>query len=63
MDSQIMILTRKQTAERLNVSERTVDRLCATDSGLKKLRLSARRVGFADSNIEEYIRRIATSAA
>jgi predicted DNA-binding transcriptional regulator AlpA len=52
------ILTRKQAAERLGVSERTLDRLCDTDSGLKKLQLSTRRVGLGERNVEAYVERI-----
>ena len=49
------ILTTKEAAQRLRISERTLDRLCATDSGLKKIRLSARRIGLTEANVDAYI--------
>jgi hypothetical protein len=51
------ILTRKETAARLALSERTVDRLCQTDGGLKKIKLSLRRVGISDDSVSDYLLR------
>ena len=40
------ILSRKEAARIRGISERTIDRLCETpDSGLRKVKLSERRVG------------------
>lgn len=51
------ILTAPETARRLKLSERTLDRLASTDSGLKKIQLSARRVGYRESDVAAYIAR------
>jgi predicted DNA-binding transcriptional regulator AlpA len=55
------ILTKKETAERLRISERNLDRLCATDSGLRKIQLSPRRVGFLDRDVAALIERLANA--
>lgn len=57
------ILTAKEAAERLRVSERTLDRLCATDSGLKKIQLSPRRIGLLEVSVDAYIERQTGAAA
>jgi excisionase family DNA binding protein len=49
------ILTKSEAAQRLRVSDRTVDRLCATDGGLKKIQISMRRVGVSERSVDEYI--------
>ena len=57
------ILTTKEAAQRLRVSERTLDRLCATDTGLKKIRISERRVGLLESAVDAYVDRQTGAAA
>jgi excisionase family DNA binding protein len=56
------ILTTKEAAERLRISERTLDRLCEADSGLKKIRLSPRRVGLLEANVDAYVDRLGAAA-
>jgi predicted DNA-binding transcriptional regulator AlpA len=51
------ILSRKDAAGRLGVSERTLDRLCETESGLHKVHISVRRVGITEDEIEAYVER------
>jgi predicted DNA-binding transcriptional regulator AlpA len=57
MPTQNKILSRRDAAARLGLSERTLDRLCATKSGLRKIQLSTRRVGVAEDEIDAYISR------
>ena len=57
------ILSRREAAERIGVSERTLDRLSETENGPKKIKLSTRRVGFSASVIDAYLERIEGSAA
>src|ERR1700730_11160548 len=40
------ILNARETAAFLRISPRTLDRLCQTDSGLRKIELSPGRIGF-----------------
>lgn len=63
MQSQTKILTKKEAAERLRVSDRTLDRICATDSGLRKIQLSPRRVGFLEREVESHIERCSGNTA
>jgi hypothetical protein len=51
MSTENKILSRKAAALRLGLSERTLDRLCETGSGLHKVHISARRVGIAEDEI------------
>lgn len=51
------ILTRREAAELLRISERTLDRLAATECGLRRIRLSPRRIGFRASEISAYAQR------
>jgi predicted DNA-binding transcriptional regulator AlpA len=55
------ILSPSQAAERLNLSVRTLDRLAATDGGLKKIRLSTRRVGYRESDVSSFIERVGSA--
>jgi predicted DNA-binding transcriptional regulator AlpA len=59
----MQILTRKQTADRLGLSERTIDRLCKTDGALTKVQLSTRRVGFTAESVSAYLERQVVAAA
>ena len=54
------ILTAPEAADLLRISVRTLDRLCATDRGLRKIKISTRRVGFFEHEIAAYL---ATKAA
>lgn len=56
------ILAPTEAAERLNLSVRTLDRIAATDSGLKKIRLSTRRVGYRESDVAAFIRQAGEAA-
>lgn len=49
------ILTKKEAAARLRLSDRSLDRLCATDSGIRKIQISPRRVGFLERDINIFI--------
>jgi predicted DNA-binding transcriptional regulator AlpA len=49
------ILTATEAAERLRLSVRTLDRMAATDGGLKKIQLSTRRIGYRESDVERLI--------
>ena len=51
------ILSAAETAERLGLSIRTLDRLAQTDGLLRKLQLSTRRVGYRESDVAGYISR------
>jgi predicted DNA-binding transcriptional regulator AlpA len=62
MDQQYRILTKAETAIKLRVSERTLDRLVATDSGLRKIQLSPRRIGFLEREVDALIERLAYAA-
>jgi predicted DNA-binding transcriptional regulator AlpA len=55
------VLTKKEAAARVRVSDRTLDRLSATDGGPRKIRLSPRRVGYLEREIDEYLSRCATN--
>ena len=59
----MQILTRKQTADRLGLSERTIDRLCKTDGALTKIQLSTRRVGFTAESVSAPQRQVVAAAA
>jgi predicted DNA-binding transcriptional regulator AlpA len=57
------IVARRDAAARLNVSERTIDRLTADAStGLHKVRISARRVGIAEDEIDNFVGRAVDQA-
>ena len=49
------VLNSKEAAQLLGVSLRTLDRLCQTDGGLKKIRLSPGRVGFRQRDLLAWI--------
>jgi predicted DNA-binding transcriptional regulator AlpA len=55
MQQSSKILTRQEAAAKLRISERTLDRLISTDSGLKKVQLSVRRVGVTERSVEDYL--------
>jgi predicted DNA-binding transcriptional regulator AlpA len=58
------IISRKEVARRLGVSDRTVDRLLETPAtGLRKVQLSVRRVGVAEDELNAFIERVTTQAA
>jgi predicted DNA-binding transcriptional regulator AlpA len=61
MDQQYRILTKAETAIKLRVSERTLDRLVQTDGGLRKMQLSPRRVGFLEREVDALIERLAAA--
>lgn len=56
------ILSRKDAALRLGVSERTFDRLCETTSGLHKVHISTRRVGIDEAEVVAYLERAVSHA-
>jgi predicted DNA-binding transcriptional regulator AlpA len=56
------ILTKQEAASQLRVSTRTLDRLIATDAGLKRVQISLRRVGVLASSVDAYIARCAEAA-
>jgi predicted DNA-binding transcriptional regulator AlpA len=49
------VLTIRQTAAVLSISVRTLERLCQTGSGPKKIRLSPGRVGFLERDVVAWI--------
>jgi predicted DNA-binding transcriptional regulator AlpA len=55
MDPADRILTKKEAAARLRLSDRSLDRLCESNSALRKMRLSPRRVGFLARDIDAFI--------
>ena len=55
--TQDRILTAAETAQRLRLSVRTLDRVSAVDSDLRKIQLSARRVGYRESDVRAFIER------
>jgi predicted DNA-binding transcriptional regulator AlpA len=55
MPTEKQILNRKEAASRIGVSERTLDRLCATNAGLRKIQLSVRRVGITEADVNAYL--------
>jgi predicted DNA-binding transcriptional regulator AlpA len=63
MTDENRILTRREAAHRIGLSERTIDRLCATDSGLRKIRISTGRVGISAADVTKYIERASQAAA
>ena len=62
-DGKKRILARRDAAARLGVSERTIDRLTAdAGSGLHKVRISARRVGVAENEVDSFVERAVDQA-
>jgi predicted DNA-binding transcriptional regulator AlpA len=57
MTDENRILTRREAARRIGLSERTLDRLCATDAGLRKIQISTRRVGISAADVTAYLER------
>ena len=55
--TQDRILSPAEAAERLSLSVRTLGRLAATQGGIQKIQLSARRVGYRESDISSFIER------
>lgn len=53
MSSSTNVLSRKTTAKKLGVCERTVDRI----PDLPRVRLSARRIGYRECDVDEYLAR------
>ena len=53
-----IVRTKRETAQKIRVSERTLDRLSKANVGLTLLRLSARRVGFDDDEVNAYLARL-----
>jgi predicted DNA-binding transcriptional regulator AlpA len=49
------IITKREAAARGRVSERTLDRLAEDGSGPRRVRLSARRVGFFEDEYDEWL--------
>jgi predicted DNA-binding transcriptional regulator AlpA len=62
-ESKDRILTRRETAQRLGVSERTLDRIVSTNGGLRKVQLSPRRVGFGERAVEALIAQLTAKVA
>jgi predicted DNA-binding transcriptional regulator AlpA len=57
------MLSAKEAASRLNLSVRTLDRMAQTDTGLVKINLSTRRVGYRESDVASLIARGSLRAA
>ena len=57
------ILTAAETAQRLRLSVRTLDRVSAGDGDLRKIQLSPRRVGYRESDVRAFIERGGQDAA
>jgi predicted DNA-binding transcriptional regulator AlpA len=57
------VLTRKETARALKVSIPTLDRMHLAGTGPKRLRLSARRVGYRLSDLIAWMERSAEGRA
>jgi predicted DNA-binding transcriptional regulator AlpA len=57
------ILSRKEAATRLGLSEKTIDRICATDAGLRKIQISTRRVGISAADVTAYLEKATQAAA
>jgi predicted DNA-binding transcriptional regulator AlpA len=57
-----VFLSKKQTAELLNLSERTVDRLARETPELKKIRISPHRVAFLATSVQAYVARVADAS-
>jgi predicted DNA-binding transcriptional regulator AlpA len=55
MTQQIRILSKKEAAARLGISERTLDRVRELE--MARVQLSARRVGYREDGINSYIER------
>ena len=55
--TQDRILRPAEAAERLSISVRTLGRLAATQGGIRKIQLSARRIGFRESDLSSFIER------
>jgi predicted DNA-binding transcriptional regulator AlpA len=49
------ILTAPEAAERLRISTRTLDRLCETGAGPRKIKISERRVGYLERETAAYV--------
>jgi predicted DNA-binding transcriptional regulator AlpA len=62
MDHSNRILTKREAAERLRISERNLDRLCLAGGGPRKIQLSPRRVGILEREIDALIERLASAA-
>jgi predicted DNA-binding transcriptional regulator AlpA len=62
-DTTDRIVSSADAAKRLGLSVRTLDRLAQTDGGLRKIQLSARRVGYRESDISGFIERGGQSTA
>ena len=60
-DSKDRILSKREAALRLGVSERTLDRIVSRDSGLRKIQLSPRRVGFGERAVDAFIAQLTNS--
>ena len=54
----MIVRTKRETAQKIRVSERTLDRHSKANVGLTLLRLSARRVGFDDNEVNAYLARL-----
>jgi predicted DNA-binding transcriptional regulator AlpA len=56
------ILTKREAAARLRLSDRSLDRLCAANSGLRKIQISPGRVGFLEREIDAFIEKCVSAA-
>jgi excisionase family DNA binding protein len=50
------LLTRKQTAEKLNMSPRTLAKWAMTDKNLPVVRIGTRAVRYRQEDVEEFLR-------
>jgi predicted DNA-binding transcriptional regulator AlpA len=55
MDRPDRILSRREAAEQLGVHVLTLDRMHAAGTGPKRVRISARRVGYRQSDIAAWL--------
>jgi predicted DNA-binding transcriptional regulator AlpA len=51
------LISRRETAARLNISLRTLDRLTQTGNAPRKIQISERRIGYPESEIQAYVNR------
>ena len=54
MPTETKIISREEAARRIGLSMKTLDRLCVTRA-LTKIRISERRVGFLESEIDRFL--------
>jgi predicted DNA-binding transcriptional regulator AlpA len=51
------VVSRRETAARLNISLRTLDRLARNGDGPRRIQISERRYGYPESELQAYVQR------